>query len=253
SGAPALHTNPTAAVYRLPAAGNPAPPAVTGTMAMNQTLTSSTGMWSGSPNGFSYQWQRCSSSGTGCVNIPGATASTYKLTSADGFKTMRSTVSATNVNGASPYAASPTTNVVIPLPATTGSPVVSGVAAVGHALATTDGAWNTTVSLSYQWERCAANGSGCGAIVGATSNTYAIESADAGHTLKAVLSATDIAGTTSAASAATAVIVAVPRATSAPHISGKAQVGKRLSASHGSWTYSPTRYRYQWLRCSRSG
>jgi hypothetical protein len=248
-----MHTNTTYAIYWLPTPGNTAAPAVTGNLAVNQLLTSTTGTWSGGPTDYSYQWQRCSAGGTACVDIPSATASTYVLTNADGGHTLRSTVSATNANGASPYAASATTAMIVPFPAATGSPVISGVAAVGRALATTDGTWNTAVTLTYQWERCAANGSGCGAIAGATTNTYAVDTADAGHTLRAVVTATDSAGATSATSAATLAVVDVPSATNSPRISGKAKVGKRLSASHGSWTYSPTGYGYQWLRCSRSG
>src|SRR5436305_4139932 len=102
-----MHTNTTYAIYWLPTPGNTVQPVDTGTAAVNHTLTSSQGSWTGSPTGFSYQWQRCSSAGTGCANIPGATASSYTLTSADGGNTVRSTVSATNVNGASPFAASP--------------------------------------------------------------------------------------------------------------------------------------------------
>ena len=41
------------------------------------------GSWSGGPTDFSYQWRRCSSSGAGCRNIPGATGQTYVLGAAD--------------------------------------------------------------------------------------------------------------------------------------------------------------------------
>jgi hypothetical protein len=187
------------------------------------------------------------------VNIPGATASSYTLTSADGGNTVRSTVSATNVNGASPYAASATTALVVPLPAASAGPVVSGIAGVGKSLSTTGGTWNTPVSLAYQWLRCAADGTGCAAIPAATANTYPLVDADAGHRLEVVVSATDVAGTGSATSAATAVVVTVPAVTGAPRIAGKARIGKRLSASPGTWTWSPTTYGYQWLRCSRAG
>jgi hypothetical protein len=44
----------------------------------------------------------------------------------------------------------------------------------------------------------------------------------------------------------------VPGAKTTPHISGRARVGKKLSGSHGSWTYT-ARYRYQWLRCNARG
>jgi hypothetical protein len=46
--------------------------------------------------------------------------------------------------------------------------------------------------------------------------------------------------------------VHVPAAKTTPRISGRARVGKRLSGSHGSWTYTAT-YRYQWLRCNAHG
>jgi hypothetical protein len=48
-------------------------------------------------------------------------------------------------------------------------------------------------------------------------------------------------------------VIGVPAATKAPHISGKAKVGKKLSGNKGTWTFSPKSYRYQWLRCNGHG
>jgi hypothetical protein len=252
-GGPVMHANTTYAIYWAPTAGSVGGPAVTGTPAVNQTLTSSQGSWTGSPTSFSYQWQRCSPSGVSCVDVPGATASSYVLTNADGGNTVRSTVSATNVNGASPYAASATTADVAPVPAPTGVPVVSGIAAVGRSFSTTNGTWSSAVSFTYQWLRCAADGSGCAAIPAATANTYPLVGDDAGHVLKAVVSATNAAGITSATSAASAPVVAAPKVTRAPRIAGKAKVGKRLTGSHGRWSGLPTSYKYTWLRCTAHG
>jgi hypothetical protein len=252
NGGVVMHTNTTYAIYWLPTAGNTTQPAVTGTPAVSHTLTSSTGSWNGAPTGYSFQWQRCSASGTNCANIAGATSSTYTLTSADGGLSVRSTVSATNVNGASPYAGSPV-DVIVPVPAATAAPVVSGLAGVGQHLSTTDGSWNTSATFAYQWQRCAADGSACVPIAGATAATYALVAADAGHVLKAVVAAANVAGTTSATSAGSHKVVAVPRLTRAPRISGKAKVRRRLAAGHGTWTWTPTKYSYQWLRCSASG
>ena len=50
-------------------------------------------------------------------------------------------------------------------------------------------------------------------------------------------------------SAATA---AVPANTTAPSISGIPEVGRTLTADHGTWTNSPTGYAYQWQSCSDS-
>jgi hypothetical protein len=252
-GGRVMHTNTTYAIYWLPTAGNTAQPGLTGTPAVNQTLTSTTGSWNGSSTGFSYQWQRCAPSGMGCVNIPGATASTYSLTNADGGNTVRSTVSATNVNGPSPYAASATTAVVAPVPAATGAPVVSGIAAVGQSFSTNNGTWNTAASFTYQWLRCAANGSGCAAIPAATASTYPLIGDDAGHVLEAVVSATNAAATTSSTSAASAVVVAAPHATRKPRISGREKAGRRVTGTHGAWSGPPTTYQYSWLRCAAHG
>ena len=43
------------------APSNTTPPAVTGTPKVGQTLTVSNGTWTGSPTGYTYQWQRCTS------------------------------------------------------------------------------------------------------------------------------------------------------------------------------------------------
>jgi hypothetical protein len=252
NGGPVMHTNTTYAIYWLPTAGNTSQPAVSGTPAVSHTLTSSTGSWNGAPTGYSFQWQRCSSGGTGCANIAGATGSTYTLTAADGGVSVRSTVSATNVNGASPYAVSADA-VVVPAPTASARPVVSGRAGVGKRLSTTDGSWNTSATFAYQWQRCAAGGGGCVPIARATAASYTLHAGDAGHTLKAIVTATNVAGTASSTSAASHKVVAVPKSTSAPRISGNATVGHRLAAGRGKWTWTPTKFRYQWLRCSASG
>ena len=252
NGGLVMHTNTTFAIYWLPTAGNTSQPAVSGTPAVSHTLTSSAGSWNGAPAGYSFQWQRCSSGGTGCANIAGATGSTYTLTAADAGMSVRSTVSATNVNGASPYTASADL-VVVPAPAASAPPVISGPAGVGKRLSTTDGSWNTSATFAYQWQRCAAGGSGCVPIAGATDATHALVGADAGHTLKAIVTATNVAGTASSTSAASRWVVALPKSPRAPRISGKATVGHRLSADRGKWTWTPKNFRYQWLRCSASG
>lgn len=52
-------------------------PAATGTPAVGQTLTCSTGSWNGNPNSFAYKWLRNG------VAIPGQVSSTYVVESAD--------------------------------------------------------------------------------------------------------------------------------------------------------------------------
>ncbi|MFL5958958.1 MAG: hypothetical protein ACJ75G_01640 [Gaiellaceae bacterium] len=251
-GGEVMHTNTTFAIYWLPTPGNSVHPVVTGTAAVNHTLASSNGSWNGSPTGYSYQWQRCSSSGAGCVDIPGATGSTYALTSADGAQYVRATVSAANLNGASAYAASDG-QLVIPLPAASGVPLLSGRAAVGKQLRTSNGTWNTQAAFTYRWRRCAADGTRCTSIPGATAPAHVAIAADAGHRLEAVVTATNLSGTAQTLSKTSGVVVAVPRVRKGPRISGPARLGRRLSAEQGLWSGPPKSYRYRWLRCNMNG
>ncbi len=229
------------------------PPIVSGVVAQGKTLSTTTGTWTGSPTSYAYKWQRCASDGTSCVDIPSAIAATYNLASTDAGHEIRSEVSAHNAGGSSSYTPSITTEIVLPLPATTASPVVSGTTAVGKTLSTTQGTWNTPVSYAYEWLRCSSAGISCVSISGAKGSTYKISPADKGHKLEARVSGTNAAGTTAATSVSTAVVIAVPAASQLPHISGKAKVGKKLSVDAGSWSDSPTSFDYQWLRCSNGG
>jgi hypothetical protein len=77
-------------------------PQITGVPRVGNTLTASTGTWSGSESiVFSHQWLRCDARGNQCVAILGAraTEATYMLSPADFQSTIRVTVDATNTAG----------------------------------------------------------------------------------------------------------------------------------------------------------
>src|SRR5207244_2304762 len=68
-----------------------------GSARVASTLSAGRGSWTGTPTiDFGYQWQRCDAHGAGCVNIAGATGSTYPVAAADGGATLRVVVSAGN-------------------------------------------------------------------------------------------------------------------------------------------------------------
>jgi subtilisin family serine protease len=79
-----------------------AAPTITGTAQVGQTLTASSGSWSGTaPISYAYQWKRCDSSGASCADASSATSSSYALGSAALGYTMRAVVTASNAYGSS--------------------------------------------------------------------------------------------------------------------------------------------------------
>src|SRR4029079_8776501 len=83
----------------LSAPVNTALPTVSGSAVQGQTLSATQGTWSNSPTGFAYQWRDCDGSGANCVDIPGATSSTYVLAASDVNSTVLVAVTASNAGG----------------------------------------------------------------------------------------------------------------------------------------------------------
>ncbi|MFL5954062.1 MAG: hypothetical protein ACJ76I_08140 [Gaiellaceae bacterium] len=141
-------------------------------------------------------------------------------------------------------------------PQNTAAPQISGIAKEGSTLTASDGTWTgAPTSFDYQWRRCASDGTACGSIVGATNKTYTVATADVGHTLRVVVTATNADGKTSATSDASDVVDSKsgPVNSVRPAVSGDAVVGQELRVSRGTWSPTPTSYLYQWQRCSSTG
>jgi hypothetical protein len=221
---------------------NTAAPAVSGTAKAGSTLTADHGTWSGSPTGYAYQWQRCTSDGATCGDLNGATSQTYKPVAGDVGHALRVVVTAANADGKS-SATSPTTDVVDSAngPDNTVKPTVSGTAAPGETLTVSTGSWGTTVSsYAFQWQSCASDGT-CRNVSGATGRVYGVRSADVDHTLRALVTARTSAGRTTVVSASSDVVKAAappPPVTTTKTVRGNAapvlkflslrRVGKRV-------------------------
>ncbi len=103
---------------------NTVKPAVTGSAVVGQELRVSRGTWSPTPTSYGYQWQRCSSSGTDCVNVGGATSPSYGVRSVDVDHRMRALVTARISTGRSTTASS--TSGVVSDNSTTTTTTVAG-------------------------------------------------------------------------------------------------------------------------------
>lgn len=144
-------------------------------------------------------------------------------------------VASTNGGGSTPTA-----------PVNTSLPTVTGTPAVGQTLTCTNGSWSgSPTSYSYGWNR---NGN---SIAGQTTNTYTVQSGDAGQNISCFVRATNAAGTSDFATSANVTIAAGPSApanTAPPVISGTTSQGSTLTCSNGTWSGSPTGYTRVWQR-----
>ncbi len=144
-------------------------------------------------------------------------------------------------------------------PANTSTPSVSGTPLVGDTLTAQPGSWSgaNPITFTYQWNRCDSGGGSCSAISSATGQTYTVQSADAGHTLRVAVTATNADGTGGPVlSTPTAVVVTgtAPANTAAPQLTGTTKQGSTLTVTSGTWTgTTPITYSYQWQRCNASG
>jgi hypothetical protein len=187
-------------------------PAITGTAAVGQTLTTSDGTWAESPTSFTYEWLRCPSSGgsadgSDCASI-GVSTNSYAVASGDVGFTLRSRVTAVNSDGQAKAVSNATAVVVAQAgPPNTAPPSISGTATVGSTLTANPGTWTgSSITFSYQWRQCDDAGANCTSITGATGSTYVIASGDVGHTIRVAVTGTDSTGPNTVTSAQTATV-----------------------------------------------
>jgi hypothetical protein len=91
-------------------------------------------------------------------------------------------------------------------------PYVAGQAVVGRTLTVRNGRWGGTkpLTFAYQWLRCGSGGANCVDVAGQTAQTYVLVSADLGHRMRARVTVTNSAGSSSAVSRASGVVRAAP-------------------------------------------
>jgi hypothetical protein len=238
-------------------------------------LTASNGSWSASPNSYTYQWQRCNSSGGSCTTISGATNQTYTLTTADDGFSFRVTVTAT-ANAGTASSTSPPTSVFQSTLSATGqapslisSPTITvtppfgstapadGSILVGSSVFASVGSWRGQfpITFAYSWQKCDPATGFCFTIPLATTSSFVAPIDLYGWQLAIRITATNSLGTVSIVSFPTGKISAVaPRLSVTPPITGSNTVGETLSVGTGTWTGTvPITYAYEWRRCDPQG
>jgi thermitase len=184
---------------------------------VGQVLVRGIGGWTGS-SGLTVtdlQWQRCGTSGDACMYL--TSQPFYTVQAADAGFSIRLAFSVQNSLGAVPVtvltqpvggtATAPTA------PSNLSPPAISGIAQEGQTLTVSTGAWSgAPTNFAYQWSKCDTLGASCSSISGASSSSYTAVSGDVGSTLRATVTASNTAGSSTAAAAATGTVMQAPSA-----------------------------------------
>lgn len=209
-------------------------PTIAGVSQVGQTLTANAGYWEPGTT-LAYQWLRNG------AEIPGATGTTFSLTSVDNGTAISVRVTGSKTRMANLVLTSDPVNVTTTFLTLTPTPTITGVAQLGQTLTANPGTWDSGVSLAYQWNR---NGS---PVSGATSATYVITSADMSQTLTVSVrgSKTGFMSVTKESASFTITLLQFASAP-VPVVSGTATVDQTLTATVGTWDSGAT-LAYQWL------
>ena len=184
---------PTSTVDPAPPV-NTTVPTVGGDLRDGQTLTAGDGIWTGTPTiSYEQQWQRCADDGTACVDIAGATGSTYVLTADDIGHAVRVEVTATNLAGNDVANSLPTDAVVAAPPTNTVVPTLSGTPRDGQTLTLDDGDLDRHRDdrLRLRLAALRRRGANCLAIAGETGTSYTLTAADIDATIRALVTASN--------------------------------------------------------------
>lgn len=182
-------------------------PVASGTAQVGETISITDGTWQGVATiTFAYQWRRDT------VNISGATSSTYTLVAADYATDVDCVVTATNGLGSANADSNDLGPIAGTAPVISGVPTISSQTQVGETITATAASVTgvPTPTTSWQWQRSADGSTGWANISGATSSTYTLVAADDTNYVRAVQTETNVIGTDSSNSAASAQISSTP-------------------------------------------
>ena len=213
-------------------------PTVVGIAQVGVPLTATKGAWTPRAS-VAYQWA------VGGIEVSGATAKSFTPRPQDVGEPVSVEILASRDGYLTALVPSQPTTFTLPgLIHSTKAPVVRGKPMVGHTLHASAGSWSLGgVTLAYQWY------AGTGRIKDATGPSYQPTASEAGQPIHVVVTASSAGYTsTTASSADTDAVLLGVAAVAKPTLTGKAVLGRTLTAHVA--TFSPTSAtpRYRWLR-----
>jgi surface antigen len=215
-------------------------PTVTGTPQVGVALVAHKGTFTPAAT-IAYQWS------VDGVEVPGATDRTFTPRPQDLGKQVAVEILASRPGYLTAVVPSQATSAVAPgVIRNTALPAISGRAVDGHRLTTTEGTWSIKPdTVTFQWY------AGRQPIAGATSPTYVVTPAEAGHRIHVVATAVS-AGYTSqeASSSSTDRVVLGTVSFDKPTIAGHHRVGRTLRARVTGVAPQGATAHYRWLRGS---
>ncbi|RNL75495.1 hypothetical protein EFL95_19005 [Nocardioides marmorisolisilvae] len=174
---------------------------------------------------------------------------------------------AANVNPVFPTGTLDLAPVICFLPTTAGTVTIGGSPTVDSTLTANLAGWGpgapNAPSFTYQWNKCAADGSNCQPIPGATNATYTlqygaetgpppVEPTDWHHKFTVTVKGHNLDGDAQVTSDKTPLVELPPPPvnTVAPVLGSNRHVGDATTLSSlGTWNPGATSYKYQWQRC----
>ncbi len=203
--------------------------ALAGSPKAGATLTAETSGWA-SDSTFAYQWS------TDAGDLAGRDQQGLELTDDLIGAVVHVTVTATHPQYATASARSDSVRVA-PRDLASALPAVSGTLSVGSTLTAVPGTWTEGTTFSYQWLV------GGAAVPGATTETYALTSADAAKTVSVRVTGSLANHTTVSRTSPESLRVVAP---GTPSLTGALTTGATLTAKAGTWAAGTT-IAYQWL------
>jgi hypothetical protein len=198
-------TASTASASTVPAT-TPSAPAAPTLVPANQRISVSFSAPANGGSAITGYSASCTSSDGGVAGSQTGAASPILVTALTSGKLYTCTVRAINAEGSGAQSASSTAVRPGMPPWNIVAPTITGATINHHTLTSNDGTWGgaPTPAVTRQWQRCNLQKLACVNIFGENGHTYLLHTVDVNHTIRVVMTAKNVLGSSSRTSRATA-------------------------------------------------